>query len=219
MLDLNSAEIQSEGRTSSFDSSKIFGYEVVEKVDGQDTITKTLDNVVVSGFNQAVSANGSKFWDLQLKDTKGNETNMREYDIDQTREGWEKKQKSQITRLKHIVSKFAPEGTALPSAATFPELWTAIENLMKANQCNTKPLRLKLTYNRGGYLAVPAYVPFMELMTVPAADTKLRLSDFDTLVRPQKDNPANVMASSGGAATTDAPFSFDGKGSGEDLPF
>ena len=200
MLNLNDEAIKSEG--GSFDSSKIFGYSVVEKVNGVDTIVRTLDNVVVSGFNQAVSAQGSKFWDLQLKDINGNETNMREYDLDTTREGWEKKKASQLKRLKHILSKFVPEGTALPSAATFPELWTAIELLMKANQCNTKPIRLKLCYNNKGYLAVPAYVPFMESMTVAATATKLQLKgDFDELVRPQADKPSDVMS---GGATSNA---------------
>ena len=126
---------------------------------------------------------------------------MREYDIDKTRGDWEKKQANQLKRLKHILSKFVPEGTPLPSAATFPELWTAIEGLMKANQCNTKPIRLKLTYNDKGYLSIPKYVPFMESMTVAATATKLQLKgDFEELVRPQADKPADVM--SGGAKSS-----------------
>ena len=66
MLNLNDDSIKSEG--GSFDSSKIFGFSVVEKVDNVDTIVRTLDNVVIVGFNQGVSGNGSKFWDIQMKD-------------------------------------------------------------------------------------------------------------------------------------------------------
>jgi len=202
MLNLNDDAIKSEG--GSFDPSKIFGYSVVEKVDGVDTIVRTLDNVVIAGFNQAVSAQGSNFWDIQLKDINGNETNMREYDIDKTRDNWEKKQASQLKRLKHILSKFVPEGTALPQAATFPELWTAIEGLMKTHQCNTKPVRLKLIYNDKGYLEVPKYVPFMESMTVAATGSKLQLKgDFDSLVRPSADKPEAAMAE-----TSDQPLPF-----------
>ena len=103
MLNLNDDAIKSEG--GSFDSSKIFGYSVVEKLNNVDNIVRTLDNVVIVGFNQGVSQNGSKFWDMQLKDANGNETNMREYDIDQTRDAWEKKQESQLKRLKHKQQK------------------------------------------------------------------------------------------------------------------
>ena len=175
MLNLNDDAIKSEGN-GGFDTSKIFGYSVVEKVDNVDNIVRTLDNVVVVGFNQGVSNSGSKFWDLQMKDPKGNENNCREYDID--------------------------------TSATFPELWSAIEVLMKQHQCNTKPIRLKLIYNKAGYLAVPAYVPFMESMTVAAEQSKLKLNpDFDTLVRPQKSNPADVM-SAPAAAGGDVPFAF-----------
>lgn len=207
MLNLNDDAIKSEG--GSFDSSKIFGYSVVEKLNNVDNIVRTLDNVVIVGFNQGVSQNGSKFWDMQLKDANGNETNMREYDIDQTRDAWEKKQESQLKRLKHILSKFVPAGTPLPQAATFPELWTAIEVLMKTAQCNTKPIRLKLIYNRGGYLSVPAYVPFMEPMTVDAASTNLKLNpDFDTLVRPAKDSAAGQMTPPAAGGGNDLPFAF-----------
>ena len=80
---------------------------------------------------------------------------------------------------------------------------------MKANQCNTKPIRLKLIYNNAGYLTVPAYVPFMEPMTVDANQTKLKLNpDFDNLKRPSKDEPAAAMGETAGAA-----------GGGSDLPF
>ena len=201
MLNLNDDTIKSEG--GSFDSSKIFGYSVVK----DNVITDTLEGAVIVGFSQGISQTGSKFWDIQMKDGNGNENNMREYDVDMTRDGWEKKQASQLKRLKHILSKFVPAGTALPQAATFPELWTAIEGLMVANQCNTKPVRLKLVYNNKGYLIVPAYVPFMESMTVVKAQSSLKLNpEFDTLTRPSADKPADKMVASGGSS--DIPFVF-----------
>jgi len=106
MLNLNDETIKSEG--GSFDSSKIFGYSVVEKVDDRDTIVRTLDNVLVTGFDTGTPSVGNEFWDVKLKDEKGNEYNMREYDVDTTREYWEKKQASQLKRLKHLLSKFVP---------------------------------------------------------------------------------------------------------------
>ena len=206
MLNLNDDKIKSEG--SSFDSSKIFGYEAVERVNNVDTIVKPVSNVVIVGFNQGVAANGSKFWDLQIRDSKGNENNIREYDVDPTRADSQKKVDSQLKRLKHILSKFVPEGTVLPQAQTFPEMWTAIENLLKQHQANTKPLRVKLVYNDKGFLTVPKYVPFMELMSVPAEQSKLKLDpNFDAVVRPSSDSAAEAMTSVDELA--DSPFSFD----------
>lgn len=205
MLNLNDDKIKSEG--GNFDSSKIFGYEVVEKVDGVDTIVKTVKNAVIAGFNQGIAANGSKFWDLQVKDSKGNENNIREYDIDTTRPDSAKKVESQLKRLKHILSKFVPEGTPLPQAQTFPELWTAIENLLRQHQANTKPFRLKLVYNDKGYLTVPKYVPFIESMSIPEEQSKLKLDPkFDAVVRPSQDNAEDMMTMP--SAAEDVPFSF-----------
>lgn len=200
MLNLNDDSIKTEG--GNFDPSKIFGYEVVE----DNVITSLLEGVVISGFDKGTSSTGSEYWDIQLTDNKGNSYNMREFDIDMTREHWEKKQASQLKRLKHVLSKFVPEGTPLPQAATFPELWQGVQQLLTANACNTKPIRLKLVYNNKGFLATPAYVPFMELASVPAEQSKLRLNpDFDTLIRPQADKP---QAAAAPAADAGVPFKF-----------
>jgi hypothetical protein len=207
MLNLNDESIRTEG--GNFDPSKIFGYDVVEKVDNVDTITSLLEGVVISGFGEiGTSSTGSKFWDIQLTDSKGNTYNLREFDIDQAREGWEKKQASQLKRLKHVLSKFVPEGTPLPQAADFPALWLGVQALLTANACNTKPVRLKLIYNNKGYLATPAYVPFMELASVPVEQSGLKLNpDFDTLIRPQADKPAGGAAAPA-AAGAGVPFKF-----------
>jgi len=202
MLNLNDESIRTEG--GNFDPSKIFGYEVV----ADNTITSLLENVVIAGFDTGTSSTGSAFWDVQLKDTKGNTYNMREFDIDQTRQDWEKKQASQLKRLKHVLSKFVPEGTPLPQANTFPELWTGVQQLLTANACNTKPVRLKLVYNNKGFLATPPYVPFMELGSVPVEQTGLKLNpNFDTLVRPQADKP-QAAATTGADSGAGVPFKF-----------
>ena len=212
MLNLNDETIKSEG--GSFDSSKIFGYSVVEKVDDRDTIVRTLDNVLVTGFDTGTPSVGNEFWDVKLKDEKGNEYNMREYDVDTTREYWEKKQASQLKRLKHLLSKFVPEGTDLPQAKTFPELWKAVQTLLMQSQCNTKPMRLKLVYNDKGYLTTPAYVPYLEPMTVAGEQSKLKLNaNFDTLIRPQKDD-AGAKFAAPAAQAEGVPFDFGGSDTG-----
>lgn len=206
MLDLNNDEIKEEGSSGSFDPSKIFGFSVIE----DNVIVKTLEGVLVSGFDTGESSTGSKYFDIKLTDSNGNESNMREYEPDASRDDYARKCKSQQTRLKHILTKFVPEGTALPAAATFPELWDGIKNMLTVNACNTKPVRLKLVYNNKGFLTVPPYVPFMELMSVPTADSKLNLNPgFDALTRPEADTPQEMM--------TDA--STDESDESDDLPF
>jgi hypothetical protein len=201
MLNLNDDSIKSEGG-SSFDPSKIFGMSVVEN----NVITDTVENVIIGGFDKGTTSTGNAYWDIQLQDSNGNTYNLREFDIDTTREGWEKKQTSQLKRLKHVLSKFVPEGTALPQAATFPELWEGVQKLLVGNQANTKPIRLKMIFNNKGYLSTPAYVPYMELMSVPKEQSRLKLdSSFDTLERPQADKPTEAPAAS---STEDVPFSF-----------
>jgi len=82
--------------------------------------------------------------------------------------------------------------------------------MLTVNACNTKPVRLKLVYNNKGFLTVPPYVPFMELMSVPTADSKLNLNPgFDALTRPEADTPQEMM--------TDA--STDESDESDDLPF
>lgn len=206
MLNLNDTGINAEG--GNFDPSKIFGFECVQ--DG--VITGFVENVTICGFDTGTSQNGNAYWDIMLKDSKGNESNHREYDIDQSREGWEKKQASQLKRIKHILTKFVPEGTQLPQANTFPELWAAVQQILISAQCNTKPMRLKMVYNNKGFLTVPAYVPFLEPMSIGTNESKLKLTDFDTTVRPQADNPASAGA--GNAFAGDAT-----QNSGESLPF
>ena len=199
MLNLNDESIKQDGSGKNFDPSKIFGYSVVDN----DEITDTLDNVLITEFKIENDQNGNHF-DIVLKDVNGNTTNIREYEPDASRDDYAKKQKSQLTRLKHIVTKFTPEGTALPSANTFPELWAAVRDLLGANQCSTKPVRLKLIYNAKGYLTVPKYVPFMEPMTVNKVDSKLKLDPgFDNLVRQKPDATPAVETAAG---TGDLPF-------------
>jgi len=207
MLDLNNAEIKAEGKSGKFDPSKIFGYTVVE----DNQIVRTLDNVLISGFETGETNTGTKFLDIKLKDTLGNEANMREYEPDSTRPDFAKKSTSQITRLKHILTKYVPEGTPLPAAADFPALWEGVKQMLIANQCNAKPVRLKLVYNDKGYLTVPKYVPFMEQMSIPVADSKLRLNPgFDSLTRPMADKPEAAFGAPAGAddATDDGDLPF-----------
>lgn len=201
MLNLNDEAIKQDGSGKSFDPEKIFGYDVVQ----DDEIKSLLENVTVTGFHVEQSDKGTYF-DIVLTDSKGNTTNIREYEPDANRDDFEKKKKSQLTRLKHIVTKFTPEGTQLPAANTFPELWQGVQQLLGQHQCNTKPVRLKLVYNNKGYLSVPKYVPFMELMTVPATDSKLNLNpDFDNLIRQKPDAP-QVATATADTASGDLPF-------------
>jgi len=62
---------------------------------------------------------------------------------------------------------------------------------------------MKTTFKDSGYLQVPLYVPFMELMTVPVEETTLKFANFDITTKPSQDSPASIAgatATAGAAA-------------------
>lgn len=191
MFDLNDKAIEAEGKESNFDPSKIFGYTQIVK---DDTIIDTVENVILSGIELGALENGTNYCDFNWTDGNANVYRMREFEVDPNFGNPAKKLESQLKRFKHIVTKYLPEGSSLPAANTFVELATAVKATLAQANANTKPMRLKMIYNDKGYLTTPKYVPFVESTTVPKADTKLKLTDFDQLDRPKKDTGAAVDA-------------------------
>ena len=202
MLNLNDEAIKEDGNGKNFDPSKIFGFSVIEN----DEIVDTVDNVRITEFKIDKNDKGGNYFDIVLQDENGNTTNLREYEPDATRSDFESKKKSQLTRLKHLVTKYTPEGTQLPQANTFPELWAGVRDLLGQNNCRSTPMRLKLVFNDKGYLTVPKYVPYLESMTVPKTESKLKLDrGFDNLIKSKPDTMKSSSAEQAGD-TDELPF-------------
>ena len=199
-LNLNDESVLADGTGNKFDPSKIFGYSIISG----NTIIDTVEQTILSGIEVGVLDDGTNYCDFKWSDAVGNTYNMREFEIDPNFGDPEKKLKSQITRLKHIVTKFIPEGTSLPEADTFVELCNGIKSLMASHSANTKPMRLKMVFNNKGYLTTPKYVPFVESMSVVKSESKLSLTDFDQLHKPTADNVVDKVDET--AITDDLPF-------------
>jgi len=176
MIDLNDNSIQSEGSTTRIfnggnASPGVENCELVriEKVEGYGAV------------------------DFFFADSTGAEIKMREWFVDYTREGADKKEISQAKRMKHILTKFLPEGTALPQAQNSEELLQKVMQALGSSYVGVK-VRLKVTYKESGYLQVPPYVPFLELMAIPEASSNLSFSNIDITERPSQDAPEDITA-------------------------
>jgi len=140
--------------------------------------------------------------DFFFADSTGAEIKLREWFVDYDRDGADKKELSQAKRLKHILTKFLPAGTQLPQAQNSEDLLQKCTEAL-GNTFKGVKVRMKTTFKDSGYLQVPLYVPFMELMTVPVEETTLKFANFDITTKPSQDSPASIAgatATAGAAA-------------------
>ena len=127
-----------------------------------------------------------------------------------TKEQLVKKLDSQMTRLKHIVSKFY--GDSIPRYGTFEairngvtsfdEFITRIVALLPANVLATKKFRIFVSYNYNDFLSLPPFVPFMEDGALPVEGSKFIAAINKTLknttmytmekTKNKTSNPANL---------------------------
>jgi hypothetical protein len=101
-------------------------------------------------------------------------------------------------RLKHIATKFVTESEAEIQANSYADFAQKYVNLMSKASVKTTPVRLKVTLNNKGYSQLPAYPPFIESMEVPREQSKLRITQWDKVVRDEE-----------AATVADAPTSFN----------
>ena len=127
----------------------------------------------------------------------------------------EKKAKSIMTRMKHIISKFVDE-SQFPVANTFEELVDKTIALLNGKTAGVK-LRVKTTYTWNDYVGIPNYVPFLEVQT--DAPTKLTIRSeadggIDKMVKDNADDQADVSAQLSAPVAAGAPAQGDAN-----LPF
>jgi hypothetical protein len=179
-----------------------------------------VENVNLNDIEIGESSSGSAFIKFTFQEEAGGKVYYFEYDINPSDETAESKTASQLKRLKHVVTKFLPEGTNLPKANTFPEMYAALKALLEANNYKNRALRIKLVYNAKNFPAFPKYVPFLENMEIPKDESRLKLKSLeeggiDKLTKSRDDDPSALVAPSsgglfGGAAaeenSADRPF-------------
>lgn len=103
----------------------------------------------------------------------------------------------QAARIKHIMSKFIPEGQCLITGVnTFEAFSNAVIKTLGTSY-EGKKLRLKLVYNYKDYATFPKYADFVELQT--DAPTNLRLN-------PKKDRLEKQTPDSADTNTPDSEY-------------
>lgn len=113
---------------------------------------------------------------------------------------------------KHILTKFVDEQTIIEgqkgvnSYATFAK--SVVSILEKAD---LTPVRLKVVYDsKGKWSQLPNFPPFIELMSVPKSESRLRMTSFDnTTPAPPAtpvETPETVSSSDGYTAVDDPGF-------------
>jgi len=152
------------------------------------------ENNELTSVEKGQSSNGNFFVKFTFtNDATGATVSHFEWEIDAEREGQEKaakKFKSQVTRVKHIMTKFVDE-SQLPVANSFSEFADKIVATL-AGKTEGKKFRIKTTYTWNDFVGIPAYVPFIEDMGV--SQSKLRITDFDKMEKEGAEAEADVAA-------------------------
>lgn len=93
------------------------------------------------------------------------------------------------TRLKHIATKFVSEEEANVRGNSYAEFAKNYVALLDKDEFKSVSLRLKVTLNNKDYSQLPKYPPFVESMDVPREQSKLRITQYDKVVRSTEDAP------------------------------
>jgi len=145
---------------------------------------------------KGAASNGNTF--LKFTFTAPDETTVShfEWPVDETASNAANKFKSQIARIKHILTKFIDE-SQLPVANSFDELADKVVALLNGRTAGIK-LHVKTTYTWNNFIGIPSYVPFIELDNgTPATKLKIKSQEeggIDKMVRDDQDSQEDVSA-------------------------
>jgi hypothetical protein len=135
------------------------------------------------------SAKGKKFAAFHFINDKNEvliHTEWEPFDVDESKLA--NKTENQIKRFKHIITKYVPkekyEGF---TAQNFEDFVKKSINILGKHYVGIK-VRLKITLNNANYTSLPNYTPFIELMSVPKADSVLSINTaMDKMVKDRPD--------------------------------
>lgn len=158
-----------------------------------------VDDLFMTEVEVGQAENGSTYICFKFKDDHGT-VSQYEYEVAPDAENAENRIKSQMKRLKHVITKFVPEGTQLPSAETFPDMYNKLKGMLETTNYRNVRLRGKLVFNAKDWLSFPKYVPYLEDGSVDISDTSLSLKSvedggIDKLTKSAADNPAELASS------------------------
>ena len=124
------------------------------------------------------------------------------------------KEANQIKRIKHIVTKYISEDLFVIEAADFKAFCEATIKLL-GNTYIGKKVRVKVVYSFNNYTSLPNYVPFIEKMEVPKAESGLEILSIDKMTKTQPDTERSSQTN----PYVDSTSNQDNKTADTDLPF
>lgn len=168
------------------------------------------ENNELTSVEKGTADNGNVYLKFTFTHTPdGSTTSLFEWPVDSTKDNAEKKFKSQVTRVKHIMTKFVSEDQ-LPVASSFEEFVDKVVATL-AGKTQGKALRMKTVVLWNDYTGIPPYVPFVEDQTVTKDASKLKITSFDKMERSNQDTTDDVTAQlsapvASGASDENLPF-------------
>ena len=135
------------------------------------------------------SAKGKKFAAFHFINDKNEtliHTEWEPFDVDETKLA--NKTENQIKRFKHIITKYVPKSNYEGFTANGFEDFVKKSIQILGNKHVGVKVRIKVTLNNANYTSLPNYTPFIELMSVPKAESTLSINTaMDKMVKDKPD--------------------------------
>jgi hypothetical protein len=159
------------------------------------------ENLELVGISYETSKNGNEFLSFSFKDEDGKtltHTEWKPTDLDPM--VLQNKILNQMKRVRHIATKFVSNTEFTFTSNSFEDFSKKVISILE-NKFTGVKIRCKVVYNNSNFTTLPNYIPFMELMSIPKENTKLRISSIDKMVKTPKvtniPSNENVFATGG----------------------
>lgn len=150
------------------------------------------EDVELTKIEYNTTDKGNEFMAIYFKDSNERELSHTEWKpTDQDPERLASKETNQMRRVKHIATKFVNEDELVFSVPTFKEFAERIIGILNG-KTEGKKVRIKVVYSYNNYTSLPNYLPFIESMDIPTAQSKLEISSIDKMTRDQADREVTV---------------------------
>lgn len=167
-------------------------YNVTKDIPGESSGPSFIDvgiheNAEITEIKYDMTEKGNEFLAFAFISEDGKTLSHTEWKpVDEDPEKLEQKQRNQIKRVKHIAKRFIDEEEFVFEAKDFKDFATQVIKLI-GNKYKGIKLRIKVVYSWNNYTTLPNYMPFVENMTVPKADSVLKMTSIDKQTRDTAD--------------------------------
>lgn len=184
------------------------------------------ENCKLVEIKHEVSPNGNPFIAFYFEDLDGKTLSFTEWEPTkrdgQSDADFNKKIQNQMSRVKHIATKYVTEEEFKFEAKNFIDFAENVVKKLPKGKYENKLVRLKVVYNYNNFTTLPNYLPFIEKMEVPVAESKLTISSIDKMTRIAGDREEVVQSNpfaKNSTETTEIPKATLETTTEDDLPF